>query len=870
MIGIERGCARACLLAGVLTAVLGAWHVARAEDAGAAAPAWTFVNPSDVATVAGAPDWVHPAVYRAAALNHDALRAELAGVPQESNVALAASNRVIALPTPDGTLARYAIVESPVMAPALAARFPQIKTYLGRGIDDPTASLRMDWTPAGFHAQVLSAHGASYIDPLYRGDDVHYACYYRRDRGRGPQGFECLVDGAHLGASDPSNGIASSAEAVASTGDTLRRYRLACACTGEYTQFHGGTVTDGLSAIVTAINRVTGIYELEASIRLELVANNDQIVYTDGATDPYTNDDGYTMLGENQSNLSSVIGSANYDIGHVFSTAGGGIAAFQAVCRSSTKAQGVTGTPAPIGDSFYIDYVAHEMGHQFGANHPFNGINGNCCCGTRNGPTAYEPGSGSTIMAYAGICGPDNLQLHSDPYFHAISLYEITNYTQSGFGATCAATLATGNTPPVAGAGPDYTIPRLTPFELTASATDAENANLLYCWEEMDLGPGASLSSPDSGFGPLFRSFSPTTSPTRTFPRVSDLLNGISSLSEKLPVYARTLSFRVTVRDESLGGGGIDWDDAQITVADSGPFEVIAPTSGTTWINGGEVRWRVNGTDAAPVNAAQVDIYLSTDGGQTFPTLLAAGTPNDGSEFVTTEGIATTTARIKVVGTGNIFFDFNPADFTIESCVPADPVAGEPDPIAKNRYVSFVPPQNGSASSLRVRLVDLPAPFAGFVDEVRWVGPPQTFNDSKGGTFVAAQLQCTPYAADWSTIGLLNVYGDAVIPGATYGIATESCGGTVAAGSEVMVSTGAWGDIVGPFAGSGSAQPNFTDISSVVDAFLSDPASPGKSRAQLQPNLPDPNAQVDFNDVSAAVSAFLGQTYPYAGPTACP
>lgn len=870
MIAIERGCARACLLVGVLAAASGALKSARAEDAGAAAPAWTFVDPSDVATVAGAPDWVRPAAYRAAVLNHDALRAALAGVPHESNVALAASDRVIALPTPDGTLARYVIVESPVMAPALAAKFPQIKTYLGRGIDDPTASLRMDWTSAGFHAQVLSAHGASYIDPLYRGDDVHYACYYRRDRGRGPQGFECLVDGAHIGASDPSEGIASPAAAVASTGETLRRYRLACACTGEYTQFHGGGVTNGLSAIVTAINRVTGIYEQEASIRLELVANNDQIVYTNGSTDPYTNNNGYTMLGQNQSNLSSVIGNANYDIGHVFSTGGGGIAALQAVCRSTSKAQGVTGLSAPIGDSFYVDYVAHEMGHQFGANHPFNGINGSCCCGNRNGSTAYEPGSGSTIMAYAGICGGDDLQPHSDPYFHAISLYEITNYTQSGYGATCAVTLSTGNTPPVADAGLDYTIPRLTPFELTASATDAENGNLLYCWEEMDLGPGVSLSSPDSGSGPLFRSLSPSTSPTRTFPQSSYILNGTSSLSEKLPVYARALSFRVTVRDQYRGAGGIDWDDARVTIASSGPFEVTGPTSGTVWNGGGEVTWNVSGTDAAPVSAALVDIYLSTDGGQTFPTLLVAGTPNDGSEFVSTGGASTATARIKVIGTGNIFFDYNPADFTIESCAPADPVAGEPEPIAKNRYVSFVPPQGGSESSLRVRFADLPAPFAGFVNDVRWVGPPQTFNDSKGGTFVAAQLQCTPYVADWSTIGLLSIYGDAVVPGATYGIAAESCGGTIAGGGEVMVTTGAWGDIVEPFAGSGSAQPDFTDISSVVEAFQSNPSSPGKARAQLQPNLPDPNFQVDFNDVSAAVGAFLGQAYPYAGPAACP
>jgi len=833
---------------------------------------WQFVASPEVTNFAGATSWVAPERYRVARADHDALAAALAGAPRESNIALAASQRVIRLPAPDGTLARFAYVESPVMAPALAAKFPQIRTYLGRGLDDPTAGVRFDYTPAGFHAQVLSARGAWYVDPLWRGDDVHHACYYRRDRGRAPDGFDCLVN--LIGDEDtaPAMNVASPAQTLAATGETLRTYRLACACTGEYTQFHGGGVTKGLAAIVTAVNRVTGIYEIDSAIRLELIPDNDLIVYTNGATDPYSNDDGFAMLSQNQSNLSNVIGSANYDIGHVFSTGGGGVASLGAVCRSNSKARGVTGLPFPVGDSFYVDFVAHEMGHQFGANHSFNGINGNCCCGNRNGSTAYEPGSGSTIMAYAGICSSDNLQTFSDPYFHAISVFEITNYSQNGFGSICPVDAPTGNTPPVVDAGPDYTIPRLTPFALTATGSDADETDVLtYCWEQFDLGPGVSLSTPDNGASPIFRSFNPTTEPTRTFPRLSNILNDTSTFAEKLPGVARALDFRVTVRDNRVGAGGTAHDDVRVTVDDSGPFEVTGPTSGTVWPSSGAVTWNVNGTDVAPVAAAFVDIYLSTDGGQTFPTLLASATPNDGSEFVSAPGIATTDARIKVQGTGNIFFDVNPDTFTIESCVPADPVAGEPDPVPKNRYLSFVPPPSGSESSIRVRLADLPPPFEGFTNEARWVGPPQVYDNSRGGeTFVAARLQCTPYEADWSTIGLLHVYGAGVVPGGRYGITAESCGTTVAGVSELVVTTGGWGDIVAPFAGGGVAQPDFADIASVVAAFLSDPNGPGKTRAQLQPNEPDPSLAVDFNDVAAAVAAFADAAYPYAGPAACP
>lgn len=617
-----------------------------------------------------------PEHYRTLALDGLRLEQMLTAAPLEDTSGRTLARRgndvVVSLPLPDGEFGRFAVFESPIMEAGLAAKFPQIKTYRGQGIDDPLATARFDRTPAGFHAMILSPAGSVYIDPYGRGDSNHYISYWAQDARRSGPAFSCGVTG-HNASPDVAKYRASktwAANAVVPSGvsgTTLRTYRAAVAATGEYTAFHGGTVPLGQAAIVTAMNRVNGVYEMEVAIRMVLVANNDQIVYTNAITDPYTNDDGPTMLGENQTNLDAVIGSASYDIGHVFSTGGGGVATLQSPCNNGSKARGVTGLGSPIGDPFWIDFVAHEMGHQWGGNHTFNGDDGNCAGGNRNGSTAYEPGSGTTIQAYAGICGTQNLQPGSDPYFHGISLDEIIAYSTVGNGNNCAVPTPTGNNPPTVDAGAAFTVPLATPFELCGSATDPEVDPLTYGWEQFDLGPAGAPGSP-VGNAPIFRSFNPTASACRTFPRMSDLAAGTAVIGELLPTYARTMNFRLTARDNRSGGGGVNDDATVVTIsAAAGPFQVTAPNTAVSLAQGSAttVTWDVAATDQAPINCATADIFLSTDGGLSYPTTLAAGVANSGSQSVTLPNLAVFSARVQVRCASSIFFDISDVDFGI-------------------------------------------------------------------------------------------------------------------------------------------------------------------------------------------------------------
>jgi Metallo-peptidase family M12/Secretion system C-terminal sorting domain len=626
-----------------------------------------------------------PEKYRTVTANITQLKSFLWALPGEKRVANKNQAPVLEIPMPNGSIAKFNVWESSVMEPGLETKFPEMKTFAGRGITDPYATIRLDYNPYfGFHAQILSAStGAYYIDPFAKGNTENYISYYKKDLNKNAP-FTCETEN-----NNPS--INNAVAAGPCRGTELFTYRLALACTGEYATAvcspNAPTVPVTAAAMLTTVNRVTGVYETEISLRMVLVANNDALIYLNGSTDPYTNNNGGTMLGQNQSNVDAVIGDANYDIGHVVSTGGGGVAFLRVPCVSGSKAGGVTGLGNPVGDPFDIDYVAHEMGHQWGGNHTFNSSTSSCGGGNRNGSTAYEVGSGTTIQAYAGICGADNTQPNSDPFFHTLSFDEISNYISTGNGNTCKVATSNGNTLPVIASMSNNgaNIPIGTPFILSATATDANNDPLTYCWEEWDLGPSTTWNGGNvNTTSPLFKSRIPKTNGSRTFPDIAVILAGYPAnppvamgglKGETLPTQARALKFRLTVRDNAggvvTGGDGCQSGFAgtfQInTIATSGPFAVSAPNGGETYGGGTTqtITWNTVGTENTPISVANVKVSYSTDGGLTYPTIITASTPNDGTESLTIPGGVTNTARIKIEAIGNIFFDISNADFSV-------------------------------------------------------------------------------------------------------------------------------------------------------------------------------------------------------------
>ncbi len=463
--------------------------------------------------------------YRAYRLDETRMRQLLWQAPHENIVMPRFSHVIINLPMPDGSFQRFAIVESPVLAPELAARYPEIKTFLGQGVDNPTAVARLDFTPNGFSSMVITHEGASFIDPYDSEHPGVYICYDRRDsiRRRPPCHVHTTMHPEDLPAEstfEPLSGI------------TRRTYRLAVNATGEYTVYFGG-VANAEARIVPTVNRVNGVYENDFCVRFNLVYLR---AYPNPSTDPFTD---FESLGDqNQSVLDSVLGSANYDFGHIFTRGNfGGYAGLGVVCRAGEKAVGVSGLLVPFGDAFDIDYVAHEMGHQFAGNHTF------ASCTGFSSPFPYEPGSGSTIMAYAGVCGAtDNLQPNSDPYFHTHNITEVRNFITGSVGNSCAVRETIPNTNPSVNVPASVQVPQSTPFRLTADAADPDGDTLTYCWEQYSVSP-------------LFRSRLPNLSPTRFFPRLETVMNNQTDPWERLPTTSRTIPFRCTVRDNRAGGG---------------------------------------------------------------------------------------------------------------------------------------------------------------------------------------------------------------------------------------------------------------------------------------------------------------------------
>lgn len=584
---------------------------------------------------------------------------------------------IISLPNHNGTFSKFSITENQNFTNPVASKYGYIKSFSLKGIDDKTATGKISIGKDGVHAVIFSGkHSTTYIDP-YTKNKSTYILYNRENLEHKDTDFGCLLEEDE----NIKNKVSSIAQKNADDGK-LRTYKLALACTGEYAQFHvnnqgvnSGTDDEKTAAVLSAMNttmtRVNGLFERDIAASFTIVLNSsgeNELIFLDSETDNLTNDSASTLINESQSLCDNTIGSDNYDIGHTFSTGAGGLAGLGVLCSNGQKGRGVTGTNSPIGDTYDVDYVAHEIGHQFGAAHTFN----NSCSGNRSSSTAVEPGSGTTIMAYAGICAP-NIQNQSDDYFHAVSIDQMWTVMQQA----CGVLTDTNNVAPIVNAGNDFSVPRSTPLVLKGNATDADSESLTYTWEQTDIEIATMPPLATSTAGPAFKSVAPSNSPDRYLPRLSSVISSISSAEwEVLPSVAREMNFSLLVRDNNANGGATGRDNITVTFLDIDPFTVTSQSTSVTWnLDTTEtITWDKSTTDQAPINCQNVKIMLSTDGGKNFDTTIIESTPNDGSYdfFVTDELETTEFARIMVMGIDQIFFNVNTSDFTIQSTDPLD------------------------------------------------------------------------------------------------------------------------------------------------------------------------------------------------------
>ncbi len=644
----------------------------------------------------------YPKEFKLFNLNTNALRKELFSIVDSKS---SKSVTTIYLPNAAGTMEAFEVVEASNFEPDLQRQFPDIRAYSGKGITDKFATLKLSISPVGIQTMVFRTDKDNeFIEP-YSADHNVYSVYSSH-RAKGNLPWTCSTDEkAMFEDMKGKAGAAATSSAVGASAGTLKTMRLAQSCNGEYSNYFGATSDAQVGLVLSAFNatltRCNGVYEKDLALHLNLIANTTSVIYYNPSTDPYSTTLSQWNL-QLQQTLTAVIGSANYDIGHMFGKSGGGgnAGCIGCVCvnpaskRSLAKGAGIT-SPAdgiPQGDNFDIDYVVHEVGHQLGANHTFSMSN-------EGTGVNKEVGSGITIMGYAGITAQD-VAPHSIDIFHQASIAQIQANLAN---KTCPVTtnITANNVAPVITALSNYTIPISTPFALTGVASDANADPLTYCWEQNDNASStqtgaSSVASPTKATGPNWLSFSPAISSTRTFPRLSTILAGLNVTPplaggdaganiEALSSVSRTLNFRLTVRDNHpyssvapVAVAQTAFADAIVTVSNtSGPFAVTAPNTAVSWVGNSSqtITWSVNNTTAAPVSCANVRISLSTDGGLTFPTELVASTPNDGSEVLVIPNLATTTARIKVEAVGNIFFDISNTNFTIAAALRAPVVA---------------------------------------------------------------------------------------------------------------------------------------------------------------------------------------------------
>ncbi|WP_152537648.1 reprolysin-like metallopeptidase [Catenovulum agarivorans] len=581
----------------------------------------------------------------------------------------------VELPGPNASLASYLIQPSSEISAQLQSDYPTIRSFKGHRVGDPTQLVRVSTGPNGFHAMYIIDGTLWYLDP---DNDGQYQLYTSQSKHK----HDRMLVAEH------SSQSRILARGPLSSSPGIITYRLAVATTGEYTRFFGSK-EKAFSAIVTTINRVNLLFERDLAIQLELIDNNDLLIFTDASTDPFENDDPDADIAAAQQTIDNRIGSNNYDLGHVFATDGGGLAQVGAVCRSGFKAQAMTGTPRPLGDAFNVDFVAHEIGHQLGAVHTFNGTAGFCEDG-RIENSAFELGGGVTIMGYAGICsdgnGDENVRSTSIGTFHYQSINEIHNYVRFSGGRNCGVHQDSVNVAPIVDAGENKTIPIQTPFLLTGTASDENQDTLIYTWEQYDLGTPTTDKSDwsISGDGPLFRNYPASSSTTRYLPDIQDIIFGRASAAEILPTQARQLTFKFVAKDQK---GGVSEDETKINVrADAGPFVVTSPVANQTF-SGREVidvHWQVNATDKF---CSQVDILLNSDLNDTFEYVLLERTANDGHQQLLLPNISAPQAKIMVKCTTQPFFNLNPGFFAIEKSL--QPIISGQLPFSVDQGQSF-------------------------------------------------------------------------------------------------------------------------------------------------------------------------------------
>ncbi|MBV6654681.1 MAG: T9SS type A sorting domain-containing protein [Mameliella sp.] len=650
---------------------------------GAQSNHWTDISERRIMLPEGSEIAVPTAQYRTLALEYDAFVQEVSKAPLAFTDAARNNPSEVLLPLPDGTTAAFEVVESRIMAPELAAKYPHIKAYSATSKERPFVSARFEITNKGLTLGINTPEGRFYIEP-YASQQVRYYAYYNKEDVN-PDELPSPSLGHHEHLNDEYSGAEhqlNEQEAIffrsfSGANVPLRTYRFAAVCTGEFAQLLGGTMDDVLGAYAIIFNRLNEILQTENSISLELIANNDELIHLDPNTDPFNNaNEGLVLLNQVAGYINGAIGLGNYDIGHMFTgacTDGIGGVAGGNVCGLN---KGRALTCFFSSNVFFTaeNTLPHEVGHQLSAGHTWN----NCPgippeLGDQSSPeNAFEPGAGTTIMSYAGSCGNQNTGF-GDSYYHVASLEDIKIFSRIAGGTNCGTEIITENREPEIQIPYEdgFFIPISTPFELSATATDEDGDNLTYIWEQFDLGPASPIGAP-FGNAPLFRSFEPSASGSkRVFPRLNKIINNNYDNTEVLPTYSRDLTFQFVVRDNNTEHGAAVWQPVAFKSDETaGPFEVLTGNeTGLTWTGGDyrEVTWDVANTTNPRVNCQYVDVLLSIDGGFTYPYTLLEATPNDGSAFVDIPDVTTNDARIKIQASDNIFFDINDFDFTIQA-----------------------------------------------------------------------------------------------------------------------------------------------------------------------------------------------------------